>query len=119
VEKKQDPTNFNFHATVFYSINETNIRNRIVKTKPTEVTITEILFLGENGDIPVFAIAIADGIKELRQSFEDLGLEDKWPSYKPHISLSYAKQDIDTKKNIKLPDFKPRYDKLIIEDIKE
>lgn len=114
----QDPEDFDFHTTVFYSTNEVNLRNRVIKTKPTEVTITGIKFLGEDKDVPVFAIEAKDGIKELREYFENLGLEDKWPSYQPHISLSYAKEKVDTSK-IKLPNFKPKYDKLIIEDIKE
>jgi hypothetical protein len=35
-----------------------------------------------------------------------------------HIYLSYAKKQIDTSK-MKLPDFKPKYDKLTIEDIED
>lgn len=116
--EKQDPKEFDFHTTVFYSTNEANIRNTTKKLPPTEVTITKIKFLGDDKDIPVFEIALTDGIKELREYFEDLGLEDKWPSYEPHISLSYAKQKIDTS-DIELPNFKPKYDRLIIEDIKE
>jgi len=116
--EKQDPKEFDFHTTVFYSTNEVNLKNKISKIKPTEVTISKIKFLGDDKDIPVFEIELTDGIKELRDHFESLGLEDKWPSYEPHISISYAKEKIDASK-IKLPDFKPKYDKLIIEDIKE
>lgn len=115
---EQDPKEFDFHTTVFYSTNEVNLRNKTVKLPPTEVTISKIKFLGDNADIPVLAIEVTDGIKELRQQYEELGLEDKWPDYQPHISLSYAKEQRDTSK-IKLPDFKPKYDKLIIEDIEE
>lgn len=116
--EEQDPKKFDFHTTVFYSTNEVNLKNKITKLPPTEVTISKIKFLGEDKDVPVLAIEVTDGIKELRKQFENLGLEDKWPSYQPHISLSYAKEKIDTSK-LKLPDFKPKYDKLIIEDIKE
>jgi 2'-5' RNA ligase len=116
--EEQDPKEFDFHTTVFYSTNEINLRNKTVKIPPTEVTITKIKFLGDNQDIPVLAIEPTDGIKDLREHFESLGLEDKWPSYQPHISLSYAKEQKDTSE-IKLPDFKPKYDKLIIEDIEE
>jgi 2'-5' RNA ligase len=115
---EQDPKEFDFHTTVFYSTNEINLRNKSVKIPAAEVTITKIKFLGENEDIPVLAIEPTEGIKELREYFESLGLEDKWPSYQPHISLSYAKEQKDTSE-IKLPDFKPKYDTLIIEDIKE
>jgi 2'-5' RNA ligase len=115
---KQDPKEFDFHTTIFYSTNEVNLKNKEQKVKPTEVTITGIKFLGEDKDVPVLSVAVSDGIKDLRQQFEDLGLEDQWPSYQPHISLSYAKKQIDTSK-MKLPDFKPKYDKLTIEDIED
>lgn len=115
---KQDPKEFDFHTTIFYSTNEVNLKNKEQKVKPTEVTITGIKFLGEDKNIPVLSVAVSDGIKDLRQQFDDLGLEDQWPSYQPHISLSYAKTQIDTSK-MKLPDFKPKYDKLTIEDIED
>lgn len=116
--EEQDPKEFDFHTTVFYSTNESNIRNKEQRLSPTEVTITGIKFLGDNKDIPVFAIDLSGGIKDLRQQYEELGLEDQWPSYQPHISLSYAKEQKYVS-GIKLPDFKPKYDKLIIEDIEE
>lgn len=116
--EEQDPKEFDFHTTVFYSTNEANIRNKTSNLRPTEVTITKLKFLGENQDIPVLAIEPTDGIKELREHFESLGLEDQWPSYQPHISLSYAKEQKDVS-DIRVPDFKPKYDKLIIEDIED
>lgn len=115
---EQDPKEFDFHTTVFYSINESNLQNKKVKVAPTEVTITKIKFLGENQDIPVLAIEPTNGIKELREYFESLGLEDQWPSYQPHISLSYAKEQKDVS-DIILPDFKPKFDRLTIEDIED
>ena len=115
---EQDPKEFDFHTTIFYSTNEINLKNKEQKVRPTEVTITGIKFLGEDKNIPVLSVAVSDGIKDLRQQFEGLGLEDKWPSYQPHISLSYAKIQIDTSE-MKLPDFKPKYDKLTIEDIED
>lgn len=116
--EEQDPKEFDFHTTVFYSTNEVNLKNKITKLPPTEVTITKIKFLGDDNDIPVLAVEVTDGIKELREHFESLGLEDKWTSYQPHISLSYAKEQKDVS-DIKLPDFKPKYDTLIIEDIED
>jgi 2'-5' RNA ligase len=116
--EEQDPKMFDFHTTVFYSTNESNIRNKEQKLTPTEVTVKGIKFLGENNDIPVLALELSGGIKELREYFENLDLKDQWPSYQPHISLSYAKEQRDVNK-IKLPDFKLKYDKLTIEDIKE
>lgn len=116
--EKQDVKDFDFHTTVFYSTNESILKNKIIKLKPTEVTVSKIKFLGDDEDIPVFAIELTGEIEKLRKHFEKLGLEDKWPVYQPHISLSYAREKINTD-NIQMPNFKPRYDTLIIEDIKE
>ncbi len=116
--EKQDPGDFDFHTTVFYSTNESILKNKITKLQPTEVTISKIKFLGDDEDIPVFVIELTGEIKELRKRFEEMGLEDKWPYYQPHISISYARKKINTD-NIQLPNFKPKYDTLIIEDIKE
>jgi len=116
--EKQNPENFDFHTTIIYSSNEVNMRNQEIKQSPTEVIITGIKFLGEDEDIPVLTISVSGGIKDIRQRYEDLGLEDQWPSYLPHISLSYSKKKVDTK-GMKLPDFRPKYDKIMIEDIKE
>lgn len=116
--EEQGPEDFGFHTTIFFSTNEVELRNREIKQTPTEVIITGMKFLGENEDIPVLTISVSGGIKYLRQHYEDLGLEDQWPTYQPHISVSYAKQQIDVKK-IKLPDFRPKYDKIVIKDIEE
>ena len=116
--EEQDPKDFDFHTTIFYSTNEINLKNKTIKTKPTEVTISKIKFLGDNEDIPVLVIALTDEIQELRKHFEKLGLKDKWPDYQPHISLSYERIKRDVS-DIKLPDFKPKYNMIIIEDIKE
>lgn len=114
----QDPQDFDFHTTIFFTTNEVNLRNAEIKQSPTEVLITGIKFLGENEDIPVLTVSVSGGIKYLRKYYEDLGLEDQWPSYQPHISLSYAKQKVDVE-NIKLPIFRPKYDRLVIKDIEE
>ena len=116
--EEQSPEDFDFHTTIFYTTNEVNLRNQVTPKKPTEVTITGIKFLGENKDIPVLTVSASGGINELRQYYEDLGLEDQWPSYQPHISLSYAKKQVDVS-GVKLPDFKPTYDRVEIKDIED
>lgn len=116
--EKQEPEDFDFHTTIFYSTNEANLRHGILKETPTEVIITGIKFLGENKDIPVLSLSLSGGLKDIREHFEGLGLEDEWPTYKPHISLSYAKKQIDVS-NIKIPDFRPKFDKIKIRDIEE
>jgi hypothetical protein len=46
-----------------------------------------------------------------------MGLLDKWPSYKPHISLSYRNDKVSPD-NVVLPDFKLKFDKIVIEGLK-
>jgi 2'-5' RNA ligase len=114
----QDPKEFDFHTTIFYSTNEVNMNNKSDRIDPTEVTIIGIKFLGEEEDIPVLTISLSDGIKNLRTYYENLGLKDQWASYQPHISLSYAKNKLDVSK-IKLPNFQPIFDKIVVKEIEE
>lgn len=114
----QKPEDFIFHTTIFYTTNEVNLKNKKIKVEPTEVSIQGIKFLGENEDIPVLKLELTGKLKDLRIQYEDLGLEDQWPSYQPHISLSYAKEKRDVSK-IKMPTFKPKYDIIEISDIEE
>lgn len=116
--EEQDPKAFDFHTTIFYSSNEVFLPNKTVSLPSTPVKITGVKFLGEEKNIPVLGLEVEGGIQQLRKQYEKLGLEDKWPSYQPHISLSYAKERVDTS-NLKLPDFTPKFDKLIIRDIEE
>lgn len=117
-DEEQDPKDFDFHTTIFFTTNEVNLRNKETKESPTEVIITGIKFLGENKDIPVLGVEYSGGLKDIREHYERLGLEDQWPTYQPHISLSYAKKQMDTSK-IKLPDFRPKFNKIVIRDIEE
>jgi 2'-5' RNA ligase len=114
----QDPKDFEFHTTIFFTTNEVNLPNKRIKVDPTEVAIQGIKFLGENEDIPVLKLELTGKLKDLRKQYEDLGLEDQWPTYQPHISLSYAKEKRDVSK-IKIPTFTPKYDIIAISDIKD
>jgi 2'-5' RNA ligase len=116
--EKQEPEDFDFHTTIFYTTNEVPLRNRVMPQSSSEVIITGIKFLGEDEDIPVLSVSLSGAIKDIREHFERLGLEDKWPSYQPHISLSYAKKRVDTDK-IVLPNFRPKFDRIVIKDIEE
>jgi len=115
---EQDPEDFDFHTTIFYSTNEVKRRNENTSLDPTEVSITGIKFLGENEDIPVLTISASDGILNLRKYYEGLGLEDQWPEYQPHISVSYSKSPVDVKK-IEMPTFRPKFNKVTIKDIED
>jgi 2'-5' RNA ligase len=107
---------FDFHSTIFYSNNDTIIKNGVVRINPIEVSIDSIALFGDDNDIPVFVISSAD-ILNIRKSYADMGVEDDWGgAYTPHISLSYDREFRDVS-NLELPNFKPKFDKIIIKDI--
>jgi 2'-5' RNA ligase len=112
----QAPEDFEFHTTIFYSENESNIENSITSTSG-DVEATGFKLLGENNDIPVLRVRGGD-LDILRRTFEHMGLKDKWPTYIPHISLSYVKKDYDLS-GMKVPDFRMNFGELKIEDIDE
>lgn len=111
----QKETDFDFHTTIFHSINPIMLFNQEMKTEPSEVFIKGFEFLGEEKNIPVLLLEFAGQLKNIRKHYEKMGLLDKWESYKPHISVSYS----STFEPKTLPTFKLIFDKLIIEDILE
>lgn len=115
--KDQSPDEFDFHTTVFYSINEATIKNEVIPLTHGEAFPVKLKLLGDNKDIPVLVIS-SPGIKDIREEFVRRGLMDKWPDYIPHISLSYVRKDYDLR-GIKLPDFRMNFGHLKIEDINE
>lgn len=115
-DEEQKPEDFEFHTTIIYSTNETMLKNGVKSVNPTEVSVDHIKFLGVDNDIPVLAIS-SPRIEDIRKHYESLGLEDAWDSYIPHISISYAKEQKDVS-SIKMPEFRPKFDKIIIKDLK-
>jgi len=112
----QRPEDFEFHTTVFYSVNESDIKNGVTPSFG-EAKAKGFKLLGEDNDIPVLQVDSAD-IAVLRRTFEHMGLEDQWPNYIPHISLSYVRKNYDLS-GMKLPEFRMKFGRLKIEDIKE
>jgi 2'-5' RNA ligase len=112
----QAADDFEFHTTIFYSENESNIENSFTPTSG-EVEATGFKLLGEDNDIPVLQVSGGD-LAVLRRTFEHMGLKDKWPTYVPHVSLSYVKKDYDLS-GMKVPDFRMNFGELKIEDIDE
>lgn len=113
----QSPEDFEFHTTVFYSINESPMKNEVIPLTHGEAFPVKFKLLGDEKDIPVLVIS-SPGIKDIREEFVRRGLMDKWPDYIPHISLSYVRKDYDLR-GIKLPDFRMNFGHLKIEDINE
>jgi hypothetical protein len=113
----QSSKDFDFHTTVFYSVNDVSMKNRVLPLSHGEAFPQAFKLLGENKDIPVLVVSSSD-LNDLRDFYENEGLEDRWPDYVPHISLSYARKDYDLT-GLKLPDFRMRFGELKIEDISE
>lgn len=117
-DNPQSAEDFDFHTTIFYSTNEVNLRNQTLSHKPSNVSVVGFDLFGKDHNIPVLKLKVEGELQKLREKYEKLGLKDEWPSYQPHISLSYAKQKIDIDQ-IKLPTFDITFDKLIIKDIED
>jgi hypothetical protein len=109
---------FKFHTTIVYSKNEKYLTNQTLTRSTTGVIITGVKMLGENYDIPVLSLSAAGAIKQAKLFYEEIGLVDYWPTFNPHISISYAKVLPDMSK-IKLPTFTPKFDKIVIEDLED
>lgn len=110
----RDPEDYEFHITIFHTTTFHNTPNQVLSIAPVEVIPDHFELLGENKDIPVLKVR-TDNITSFRGLFEQQGYRDKWPSWKPHISLSYNRKQYDLS-NLPLPDFKIFVDKLKIED---
>ncbi len=109
---------FEFHTTIIYSKNKKYLTNQTLVRSSSEVIITGIKMLGENYDITVLSLSVSGAINQARLFYEGIGLEDYWPDFKPHISISYSKVLPDMT-DIKLPTFTPKFDKIVIEDLED
>jgi hypothetical protein len=111
----QNPEEFNFHTTIFYTTSKHNIENKEVTLEiPKSVEPISFEMLGHNKDIPVIKV-MSDDIAELRKYYEtEYGMKDEWPDWKPHLSLSYSGMEMPD--NIELPEFSLVYDKIVIDD---
>ena len=102
---------FEFHTTVFYKSNEINLKNGNHEITPIEASFKQLKLLGPDHDIPV--IELNGEFKTVRESFEIMGLKDKWPNWIPHVTLSYKYNNINNKP---LPNFKVRATHIIVRD---
>jgi hypothetical protein len=81
---------FDFHTTVWYTSNSV-----VMPTYSQDIAINDIVpngfaLFGPDENILVLEIDSAE-IRAMRDMLGDkYGLEDEWPDYRPHITLSYA-----------------------------
>jgi hypothetical protein len=113
----QPASAFEFHTTVFYSINEVAMKNEVIPLTHGEAFPVKFKLLGDEENVPVLVVS-SPGIKGIRDEMANHGLMDKWPDYIPHISLSYARKDYDLT-GMELPNFAMKFGYLKIEDINE
>lgn len=113
--ENQDPSDFDFHITIFYTSSEHDTQEGEYKIKPFQVVFEKFDLFGENKDVPVLKVKLTDDLLEVRERFEMMGYKDKWGEYKPHMSLSYAPYK---KVDISMPDFPVTATKIIIENQK-
>jgi hypothetical protein len=114
----QPMEDFKFHTTIVYSKNEKYLTNQTLTRSPTKVIVTGIKMLGENYDAHVLSLCAIGPINQARLFYEEIGLVDYWPTFNPHISISYSKVLPDMSK-VKLPTFTPTFDKIKIEDLED
>lgn len=117
----QDPGKFDFHTTLFYT---TSMHDDLPEEpgykliESHRVIPAGFEMLGQEKDIPVIIMEPSGMIQQLRQKYEAVGMKDAWPEYKPHVSLSYAKELVETS-SLKLPDFPLTFNKVVIKDLLE
>ncbi|QIG70638.1 hypothetical protein EVB91_082 [Rhizobium phage RHph_I1_18] len=105
---------FDFHVTIIYTETYHDTQSGSWKIDPFDLVPIGFEMLGENKDIPAILIdPNTPGLIALRDQYKALGMKDKWPDFKPHISLSYAGGSTD---GLKLPDFKLAVNRLTIEN---
>jgi hypothetical protein len=117
----KDPNDYEFHTTVFYTSNDVDHREQEPGYKLIEKhTVHPIGFslLGENKDVPVMKVEVSGALAMLRKKYEDLGYQDQWDDYIPHISLSYARKPVDISTKV-LPTFPLTFDYVKVEDLME
>lgn len=101
---------FEFHTTIFYTTNEVVLKNGIYEINPIEASVESLDLLGHEKDIPV--LKLDNGFLPVRHAFEKLGLKDEWPSWVPHVTLSYKYNSIEKR----VPTFKIRATHVVIRD---
>ena len=114
-DKPQKAEDFDFHITVFYTSSEADAKDvGTVDLEPFEVKISGFELLGDENDVPVLLVQRDKILNTIRKEFVFIGYEDKWPDWKPHISLSYQRKQYAKPK--KLPNFPIMVNKLSIEN---
>jgi hypothetical protein len=116
-----DASEFNFHLTLIAS------ENGVFHPKPAEhlmdplkLKATSMTTMGEEKDTPVLKIHQNDQLDTMLDYYKKVfGLRSTWPTFRPHISVSYSWKGTPVLKDVDLPKFPLVFDRITIEDFEE
>lgn len=90
--RRCEPEDFTFHSTIWFTTNTATIPNGERPVEIDDIMPMGFALFGEEENILVLEIQ-SERLQSLRDMFgENYDLEDEWPDYRPHISLSYRYQ---------------------------
>lgn len=113
------PEDFVFHTTIFYTSNDVgDVDAEFPEKMKRKTKAVGFELFGKDKNVPVLIVEKTAGLNLLRTWYEDLGFQDEWPDWKPHISISYA-PTLPIIEHLSLPTFDLVYDVVHVEDIKD
>lgn len=113
--EKITPGKFKFHTTVFYTTSVHDTQNGKYDLPGIKLALFNFKLLGPNQNIPVLLVN-PKPLLDIRKKFEEMGYEDEWPAYQPHVTLSYNYDGTPDLKTLRIPDFAVETSHIIIED---
>jgi hypothetical protein len=81
---------YDFHTTVWYTSNKASVANGTQEVQISDITPKGFALFGEDENILVLEIESPD-LSTIRTTMgTQYELEDEWPEYRPHITMSYT-----------------------------
>lgn len=113
--RRIEPEQFDFHTTIMYSINDSDIETGAEKLT-TRVEVYPVGFKVLDEYIPTLIVESA-GLDVLHNVYKFLGLQHSFSDYLPHISISYKRDENYDDKVFELPKFPIYFDKINITNV--
>jgi hypothetical protein len=90
--KSQAPEDFDFHTTVWFTANAVILPNSSKSININDIEPKGFTLFGPESNILVMEID-SEQIRSVRDAFgTEYGLQDTYPDYRPHITMSYSYQ---------------------------
>lgn len=116
--RSQPSFEFDFHLTLFASKNPIDIRTGTFEIESITERGYAFEALGKDKDVPVLRFVPAGEIRWIRDvCVEDFGVEPTFPTFKPHVSLSYNWSGKPALSKLRVPD-PLTFDRIKIVDFK-